>query len=117
MKQNLGNDALAIEGTEALQRLSITSPAYLKAIQDYGVGIMSSCMQANPDNKKLIQSGAATLKLLAGKDDISTALTVLLNFGKYDDVMIRQALGLLGNLALIKENANFIVAKWYECIN
>ena len=68
-------------------------------------------MQANPDLKGLTRSGAAALKLLAGQDDVSRALMVLLDFGKYDDVMITQALGLLGNLALIEENAQFIVAK------
>ncbi len=68
-------------------------------------------MQANPDLKALTRNGAAALKLLAGQDDVSRALAVLLDFGKYDDIMITQALGLLGNLALIEENAQFIVAK------
>ena len=68
-------------------------------------------MQANPDLKGLTRSGANALKLLAGQDDVSRAMQVLLDFNKYDDVMITQALGLLGNLALIEENAQFIVAK------
>eukprot|EP01083_Nonionella_stella_P264397 897004_1 len=73
------------------------------------VGIINAHMKTKPDLKRLTWFGAAVLKLLAGQDDVSRALPVLLNFGKYDD-MITQALGLLGNLALIEENARFIVA-------
>ena len=87
-------------------------PMALKSIQDAGaVNIISTCMQANPDLKELTEAGAAALKLLAGKDDVTRAMAVLLDFGKYGDVMITQALGLLGNLALIEENANFIVSQ------
>jgi len=112
MKAHPEHGGLAIQGTEALQKLALANPQYLQGIQRSGaVGIISACMQANPDLKGLTRSGAAALKLLAGQDDVSRALNVLLDFGKYDDVMITQALGLLGNLALIEENAQFIVAK------
>merc|ERR550539_653918 len=112
MKAHPEHGQLAIEGTEALQKLALENPAYLQGIQRSGaVAIISGCMQANPDLKGLTVSGANALKLLAGQDDVSRALMVLLDFGKYDDVMITQALGLLGNLALIEENAQFIVAK------
>eukprot|EP01083_Nonionella_stella_P080781 222104_1 len=112
MKAHPEHGGLAIQGTDALQKLAIANPNYLKGIQNSGaVGIISACMQANPDLKGLTRSGAAALKLLAGQDDVSRALAVLLDFGKYDDIMITQALGLLGNLALISENAQFIVAK------
>ena len=50
-------------------------------------------MQANLDLKELTKSGANTLELLARQDDTPRALAVLLDFGKYDDVMITQALG------------------------
>jgi len=112
MKAHPEHGGLAIQGTQALQKLALADNNYLKGIQRAGgVGIISACMQANPDLKELTQSGANALKLLAGQDDVSRALAVLLDFGKYDDVMITQALGLLGNLALIEENAQFIVAK------
>eukprot|EP00488_Nonionellina_sp_1-RS-2012_P004281 TRINITY_DN9585_c0_g1_i1.p1 TRINITY_DN9585_c0_g1~~TRINITY_DN9585_c0_g1_i1.p1 ORF type:complete len:141 (+),score=39.86 TRINITY_DN9585_c0_g1_i1:106-528(+) len=112
MKAHPEHGQLAIQGTDALQKLAMANSNYLRGIQNAGaVGIISACMQANPDLKGLTSSGAAALRLLAGTDDVSRALTVLLDFGKYDDVMITQALGLLGNLALIEENAQFIVAK------
>merc|ERR1719295_1607454 len=112
MKAHPEHGQLAIEGTEALQKLALANPAYLQGIQRSGaVAIISQCMQANPDLKGLTRSGANALKLLAGQDDVSRAMQVLLDFNKYDDVMITQALGLLGNLALIEENAQFIVAK------
>jgi len=102
----------AIELTEARCQNRNFNSNELKQIQDANaVNIISASMQANPDLKELTEAGAAALKLLAGKDDVTRALAVLLDFGKYGDVMITQALGLLGNLALIKENANFIVAK------
>jgi len=112
MKAHPEHGGLAIQGTDALQKLAMASPQYLQGIQRSGaVGIISACMQANPDLKGLTRSGAAALRLLAGQDDVSRAMQVLLDFDKFDDVMITQALGLLGNLALIRENAQFIVAK------
>eukprot|EP01084_Bolivina_argentea_P226402 382452_1 len=112
MKAHPEHGQLAIQGTDALQKLALANANYLRGIQQSGaVGVISACMQANPDLKGLTRSGAAALKLLAGQDDVSRALNVLLDFGKYDDVMITQALGLLGNLALIRENAQFIVER------
>eukprot|EP01084_Bolivina_argentea_P306809 530233_1 len=50
MKAHPEHGKLAIAGTEALQKLALANPNYLKGIQNYGgVGIISACMQANPD--------------------------------------------------------------------
>ncbi|ETO05320.1 hypothetical protein RFI_32077 [Reticulomyxa filosa] len=75
------------------------------------VGIISKAMQANPDLLRLVESGAAALKVLAGEDDLTKALNILFNFGQYDNKMITEALGLLGNLALITENAQYFAGK------
>lgn len=75
------------------------------------VDIISAAMQANPDFDKLMEEGANALRVLAGEDDLSRALNIITNPNKYNNKVITQALGLLGNLALIQENANYIVGK------
>eukprot|EP00486_Rosalina_sp_Unknown_P006062 CAMPEP_0201569574 /NCGR_PEP_ID=MMETSP0190_2-20130828/11335_1 /ASSEMBLY_ACC=CAM_ASM_000263 /TAXON_ID=37353 /ORGANISM="Rosalina sp." /LENGTH=1378 /DNA_ID=CAMNT_0047992041 /DNA_START=313 /DNA_END=4446 /DNA_ORIENTATION=+ len=112
MKSNAKDGDVAVAGIKALQKLAALDKNYAISIQQVGaVEVISNCMQSNPDLKELTQSGAAALRLLAVQDDVSRALNLLLDFGKYDNVVISQALGLMGNLALIQENAQFIVTK------
>ncbi|ETO18151.1 hypothetical protein RFI_19137, partial [Reticulomyxa filosa] len=112
MKIHPNNAKLAINGCELLTSLARLDPKYLKEMQQLdAVGIISKAMQANPDLVKLVHSGAAALKVLAGEDDLTKALNVLFSFDKYDNKMITEALGLLGNLALITENAQYFAGK------
>ena len=81
-------------------------------IKDYdAVAIISNCMNANPDLKQLVAEGGAALKVSAGQDDATKALNVLFDYNKFDDTTITEALGLLANLALIEENADYIEKK------
>jgi len=112
MKYNAIDGDVAISGIKVLQKLASLDKNYAITIQQLGaVEIISNCMQSNPYHKLLTQSGAAALRLFASQDDVSRALNVLLDFGKYDNIAIYQALGLMTNLALIQENAQFIVTK------
>ncbi|ETO33095.1 hypothetical protein RFI_04012, partial [Reticulomyxa filosa] len=76
-----------------------------------GVEIISKTMQQSPDISKLMSIGAEALKVLAEEDDLTKVLATLFRFDQFDNKVISEALGLLGNLSLITENANYFADK------
>ncbi len=116
MKLHPDNGKLAVNGCELLQTIAHLDDKYLDGIKKYdAVPIISSCMQANPDLVALVDAGRDALKLLAGQDDLTKAMDVLLNFDKYDNKMISQVI-FTSSLAMFTRPSHISTRRLWGCL-
>jgi len=111
LRMNPEDKDLALNAIEALQKLAKVDESFLDFLRAEGVvAVLAAAMDALAEEEDILIAGTEALRMFADHNDLKTAMDII---GKTainaDSKRAGEALGIVGNLALIPENVDFIV--------
>lgn len=106
-----------LDAIQSLLKFARFDDAFLDVIkQDDVVKSIAMCMDCNPELAELMDIGAEALALFASQTDLRHNMDIIARSRMEEDSFAKpqiteEAIGIVGNLALIEANANYIVSE------